>query len=58
MTVSVLSSDVCVCVLSTSARFVVVWMDTDLTADFLHVLVNLVKFNSCYLDQNVSQMVQ
>ncbi|XP_053531955.1 tuberin isoform X2 [Ictalurus punctatus] len=40
------------------ARFVVVWMDTDLTADFLHVLVNLVKFNSCYLDQNVSQMVQ
>ncbi|XP_076845462.1 tuberin isoform X2 [Brachyhypopomus gauderio] len=40
------------------ARFVLVWMDTDLTADFLHVLVNLVKFNSCYLDQNVSLMVQ
>uniref|UniRef100_A0AAR2K774 Tuberin n=1 Tax=Pygocentrus nattereri TaxID=42514 RepID=A0AAR2K774_PYGNA len=34
------------------ARFVVVWMDTGLTADFLQVLVNLVKFNSCYLDQN------
>uniref|UniRef100_A0A4W4GN09 Tuberin n=1 Tax=Electrophorus electricus TaxID=8005 RepID=A0A4W4GN09_ELEEL len=40
------------------ARFVLLWMDTDLTADFLHVLVNLVKFNSCYLDQNVSLMVQ
>ncbi|KAM9455149.1 tuberin isoform 2-T3 [Clarias gariepinus] len=40
------------------ARFVVVWMETGLTADFLHVLVNLVKFNSCYLDQNVSLMVQ
>uniref|UniRef100_A0A8B9HQJ6 Tuberin n=1 Tax=Astyanax mexicanus TaxID=7994 RepID=A0A8B9HQJ6_ASTMX len=40
------------------ARFVVVWMDTGLTADFLQVLVNLVKFNSCYLDQNVSLMVQ
>uniref|UniRef100_A0A8C7KYQ9 TSC complex subunit 2 n=1 Tax=Oncorhynchus kisutch TaxID=8019 RepID=A0A8C7KYQ9_ONCKI len=33
-------------------------MDIGLTADFLHVLVNLVKFNSCYLDQNVSVMVQ
>ncbi|XP_031419844.1 tuberin isoform X1 [Clupea harengus] len=33
-------------------------MDMGLTADFLHVLVNLVKFNSCYLDQNVSLMVQ
>ncbi|KAF7689317.1 hypothetical protein HF521_012670 [Silurus meridionalis] len=33
-------------------------METGLTADFLHVLVNLVKFNSCYLDQNVSLMVQ
>ncbi|KAI5620298.1 tuberin isoform X4, partial [Silurus asotus] len=40
------------------APFVVVWMETGLTADFLHVLVNLVKFNSCYLDQNVSLMVQ
>uniref|UniRef100_A0AAY4EA27 Tuberin n=1 Tax=Denticeps clupeoides TaxID=299321 RepID=A0AAY4EA27_9TELE len=40
------------------ARFVLLWMDTGLTADFLHVLVNLVKFNSCYLDQNVSLMVQ
>ncbi|KAL1004888.1 hypothetical protein UPYG_G00051850 [Umbra pygmaea] len=40
------------------ARFVLLWMDNGLTADFLHVLVNLVKFNSCYLDQNVSIMVQ
>ncbi|KAJ8283454.1 hypothetical protein COCON_G00023040 [Conger conger] len=40
------------------ACFVVLWMDVGLTADFLHVLVNLVKFNSCYLDQNVSHMVQ
>ncbi|KAJ8383690.1 hypothetical protein AAFF_G00215320, partial [Aldrovandia affinis] len=40
------------------ARFVLIWMDVGLTADFLHVLVNLVKFNSCYLDQNVSHMVQ
>ncbi|XP_063058708.1 tuberin [Engraulis encrasicolus] len=40
------------------ARFVLLWMDMGLTADFLHVLVNLVKFNSCYLDQNVSLMVQ
>uniref|UniRef100_A0A667ZPP0 Tuberin n=1 Tax=Myripristis murdjan TaxID=586833 RepID=A0A667ZPP0_9TELE len=40
------------------ARFVLLWMDIGLTCDFLHVLVNLVKFNSCYLDQNVSIMVQ
>ncbi|XP_066516899.1 tuberin isoform X2 [Hoplias malabaricus] len=40
------------------ARFVVMWMDMGLSADFLQVLVNLVKFNSCYLDQNVSLMVQ
>lgn len=40
------------------AGFVLLWMDIGLTADFLHVLVNLVKFNSCYLDQNVSVMVQ
>ncbi|KAA8595134.1 hypothetical protein FQN60_012269, partial [Etheostoma spectabile] len=40
------------------ARFVLLWMDIGLTSDFLHVLVNLVKFNSCYLDQNVSTMVQ
>uniref|UniRef100_A0A3Q3GMH6 TSC complex subunit 2 n=1 Tax=Kryptolebias marmoratus TaxID=37003 RepID=A0A3Q3GMH6_KRYMA len=39
------------------ARFVLLWMDIGLTSDFLHVLVNLVKFNSCYLDQNVSIMV-
>lgn len=41
-----------------TARFVLLWMDIGLTSDFLHVLVNLVKFNSCYLDQNVSIMVQ
>ncbi|XP_029014950.1 tuberin isoform X1 [Betta splendens] len=40
------------------ARFVLLWMDIGLTSDFLNVLVNLVKFNSCYLDQNVSIMVQ
>uniref|UniRef100_H3BY97 TSC complex subunit 2 n=1 Tax=Tetraodon nigroviridis TaxID=99883 RepID=H3BY97_TETNG len=40
------------------AQFVLLWMDIGLTSDFLHVLVNLVKFNSCYLDQNVSIMVQ
>ncbi|KAM9819610.1 tuberin isoform 1-T1 [Syngnathus typhle] len=40
------------------ARFVLLWMDIGLTSDFLHVLVNLVKFNSCYLDQNVSIVVQ
>uniref|UniRef100_A0A672R4T4 Tuberin n=1 Tax=Sinocyclocheilus grahami TaxID=75366 RepID=A0A672R4T4_SINGR len=33
-------------------------MDIGLSSDFLHVLVNLVKFNSCYLDENVSLMVQ
>uniref|UniRef100_A0A8K9V3P2 Tuberin n=1 Tax=Oncorhynchus mykiss TaxID=8022 RepID=A0A8K9V3P2_ONCMY len=40
------------------AGFVLLWMDIGLTADFLHVLVNLVKFNSCYLDQNVSMALQ
>ncbi|XP_067261241.1 tuberin isoform X2 [Chanodichthys erythropterus] len=41
-----------------TARFVLLWMDIGLSSDFLHVLVNLVKFNSCYLDENVSLMVQ
>ncbi|XP_051993753.1 tuberin isoform X2 [Xyrauchen texanus] len=41
-----------------TARFVQLWMDIGLSSDFLHVLVNLVKFNSCYLDENVSLMVQ
>uniref|UniRef100_A0A3P9MT67 Tuberin n=1 Tax=Poecilia reticulata TaxID=8081 RepID=A0A3P9MT67_POERE len=40
------------------ARFVLLWMDIGLTSDFLHVLVNLVKYNSCYLDQNVSSMLR
>uniref|UniRef100_A0A8C7N8S2 TSC complex subunit 2 n=1 Tax=Oncorhynchus kisutch TaxID=8019 RepID=A0A8C7N8S2_ONCKI len=48
--------NVCVCI--NVSGFVLLWMDIGLTADFLHVLVNLVKFNSCYLDQNVSVMVQ
>lgn len=46
------------CVFFGLAQFVLLWMDIGLTSDFLHVLVNLVKFNSCYLDQNVSIMVQ
>lgn len=46
------------CSLTSLAFFVLLWMDIGLTSDFLHVLVNLVKFNSCYLDQNVSVMVQ
>uniref|UniRef100_A0A671TJ09 Tuberin n=1 Tax=Sparus aurata TaxID=8175 RepID=A0A671TJ09_SPAAU len=46
------------CSLVLLSRFVLLWMDIGLTSDFLHVLVNLVKFNSCYLDQNVSIMVQ
>lgn len=46
------------CLSVPTARFVLIWMDVGLTVDFLHVLVNLVKFNSCYLDQNVSHMVQ
>uniref|UniRef100_A0A3B3REN6 Tuberin n=1 Tax=Paramormyrops kingsleyae TaxID=1676925 RepID=A0A3B3REN6_9TELE len=39
------------------ALFVELWINVGLTSDFLHVLVNLVKFNSCYLDRNVSHMV-
>ncbi|XP_072125169.1 tuberin isoform X4 [Mobula birostris] len=37
--------------------FVLKWLEIGLTVEFLEVLVNLVKFNSCYLDQIVDQIV-
>ncbi|XP_041433937.1 tuberin isoform X1 [Xenopus laevis] len=40
------------------AAFVLRWMDIGLTPDFLHVLVNLVKFNSCYLEHFIAPTVQ
>lgn len=40
------------------AEFVLQWMDVGLSSDFLLVLVNLVKFNSCYLDEYIASMVQ
>uniref|UniRef100_A0A8B9TR18 Tuberin n=1 Tax=Anas platyrhynchos TaxID=8839 RepID=A0A8B9TR18_ANAPL len=33
------------------------WMDVGLSSEFLLVLVNLVKFNSCYLEDYVADMV-
>ncbi|XP_009077896.1 PREDICTED: tuberin-like, partial [Acanthisitta chloris] len=39
------------------ADFVLHWMDVGLTSEFLLVLVNLVKFNSCYLEDYVAGMV-
>ncbi|XP_060116946.1 tuberin [Heteronotia binoei] len=39
------------------AEFVLQWMEVGLTSEFLLVLVNLVKFNSCYLDDYVADMV-
>ncbi|XP_037013158.2 tuberin isoform X3 [Artibeus jamaicensis] len=39
------------------AEFVLRWMDIGLTSEFLLVLVNLVKFNSCYLDEYIATMV-
>ncbi|XP_036890571.1 tuberin isoform X2 [Sturnira hondurensis] len=39
------------------AEFVLRWMDIGLTSEFLLVLVNLVKFNSCYLDEYIASMV-
>ncbi|XP_037363681.1 tuberin isoform X4 [Talpa occidentalis] len=39
------------------AEFVLQWMDVGLSSEFLLVLVNLVKFNSCYLDEHISAMV-
>ncbi|XP_068279399.1 tuberin isoform X5 [Nyctibius grandis] len=39
------------------ADFVLQWMDVGLSSEFLLVLVNLVKFNSCYLEDYVADMV-
>ncbi|XP_044308541.1 tuberin isoform X2 [Varanus komodoensis] len=39
------------------AEFVRQWMEVGLTSEFLQVLVNLVKFNSCYLDEYIANMV-
>ncbi|XP_036771862.1 tuberin isoform X6 [Manis pentadactyla] len=39
------------------AEFVLRWMDVGLSSEFLLVLVNLVKFNSCYLDEYIAPMV-
>ncbi|KFO77103.1 Tuberin [Cuculus canorus] len=39
------------------ADFVLQWMDVGLSSEFLLVLVNLVKFNSCYLEDYVAEMV-
>nr|XP_036857690.1 tuberin isoform X13 [Manis javanica] len=43
--------------LSPPAEFVLRWMDVGLSSEFLLVLVNLVKFNSCYLDEYIAPMV-
>lgn len=43
---------------SPAADFVLQWMDVGLSSEFLLVLVNLVKFNSCYLDEYIARMVQ
>ncbi|KAL0617258.1 Tuberin, partial [Plecturocebus cupreus] len=40
------------------ADFVLQWMEVGLSSEFLLVLVNLVKFNSCYLDEYITRMVQ
>uniref|UniRef100_A0A8C8S9H7 Tuberin n=1 Tax=Pelusios castaneus TaxID=367368 RepID=A0A8C8S9H7_9SAUR len=39
------------------AEFVLQWMEVGLSSEFLLVLVNLVKFNSCYLEDYVADMV-
>ncbi|XP_004596682.2 tuberin isoform X2 [Ochotona princeps] len=39
------------------AEFVLQWMDVGLSSEFLLVLVNLIKFNSCYLDEYIASMV-
>lgn len=44
--------------LFSTAEFVLQWMDVGLSSEFLLVLVNLVKFNSCYLDEHIASMVQ
>lgn len=38
--------------------FVLQWMDVGLFLEFFLVLVNLVKFNSCYFDEYIVRMVQ
>nr|XP_033818858.1 tuberin isoform X2 [Geotrypetes seraphini] len=40
------------------AEFVLQWMDVSLSSEFLQLLVNLVKFNSCHLHQYIAPMVQ
>ncbi|CAI9561843.1 unnamed protein product [Staurois parvus] len=40
------------------AAFVLQWMEVGLSPDFLLVLVNLVKFHSCYLERYIAPMVQ
>ncbi|XP_053550489.1 tuberin isoform X2 [Bombina bombina] len=40
------------------AAFVLQWMEIGLTPDFLLILVNLVKFHSCYLERYIAPMVQ
>ncbi|XP_073414500.1 tuberin isoform X5 [Dendrobates tinctorius] len=40
------------------AAFVLKWMDSGMSPDFLLVLVNLVKFHSCYLESYIAPMVQ
>ncbi|XP_056391555.1 tuberin isoform X2 [Hyla sarda] len=40
------------------AAFVLQWMEFALSPDFLLVLVNLVKFHSCYLESYIAPMVQ
>lgn len=44
--------------ISVPAEFVLQWMDVGLSSEFLLVLVNLVKFNSCYLDEYIASMVR
>ncbi|XP_025031270.1 tuberin isoform X2 [Python bivittatus] len=39
------------------AEFVLQWMKVGLTSEFLLVLINLVKFNGCYLDDYIAGMV-
>nr|DBA19310.1 TPA: hypothetical protein GDO54_015168 [Pyxicephalus adspersus] len=38
--------------------FVLQWMEVGMSPDFLLVLVNLVKFHSCYLERYIAPMVQ
>ncbi|XP_075035425.1 tuberin isoform X2 [Mixophyes fleayi] len=40
------------------AAFVLQWMEVGMSPDFLLVLVNLVKFHSCYLERYIAPMVQ